>query len=413
QGETVYTTFRILDDTGTVEIGDFATIVLVQDERRDVPCVPLDALKKEEDSYYVYLYDGEGSTYVPVTLGMRDDMYAEVLSGLEVGDKVLSARAVTKGKKTAEVTYGSSITTTNMGGFLYYPFSEWVTNTMDAGTCYVKEVFVKDYQQVKKGQKLATIEVIPDSIEIQRVARQIQRMDERFLDMVEKMEKLKEKQEDIKSITRSMNANRKAREKLDTRRTKLMSYSGIITLTSPFTGIVLEADKVKAGDLVTKDSKIVQVANDSLSYIIMEDEKHQLNYGNTAMISYNDSEGKQAQAQGRVVTAGNTFVSKELVMDWALISIPTEVASDMVGVTMGQNGSWGRNSFKAEITLRSSDHVLLVPKSAVTLKNRSTYVNVLNEDGTVEQRAFLAGGSDTSNYWVIDGLTEGMTVCWE
>ncbi|MCR5032801.1 MAG: hypothetical protein K6A92_08060 [Lachnospiraceae bacterium] len=413
QGETVYTTFRILDDTETVQVGDFATIVLVQDKREDVLTVPLDALKKEEDGYYAYLYDGYGSTYVPVTIGMRDDLYAEVLSGLSEGDKVLSSQAAKEGTKKATLSYGNSITTTDMGGFLYYPFSEWVTNPAKMGTCYVKKVYVTNYQQVKKGQQLASIEIIPDTIEIQRLSRQIQRMDERFLDMEAEMERLKELQEDTKNIIRSMNANRNAREKLDEKRQKMASYSGIISLTAPFNGIVTQADSVKEGDLLLPDAKVIQVANDALSYILIQDEKHTLNYGNKAMIQYTDANGDKAEAEGKVVSAGPNFLSKEMVNDWALVSIPKEIASSMAGVTLGSTGSWGRNSFRAEITLRSTENVLLVPKSAVTLKNKSTYVNVVLSDGSIQQRAFVAGGSDTNNYWVVEGLTEGMTICWE
>ncbi len=413
QGETVYTTFRLIDENKQVQVGDFATIVLVQDKRENVPCVPLDAVKKEDDGYYVYLYDGDTSTYVPVTLGMRDDVYAEVLSGLEVGDKVLSNQGTKKGKKTATLSYGESVTDVEMSGFLYYPFSEWVTNPAKMGTCYVKKVYVTNYQQVKKGQQLASIEIIPDTIEIQRLSRQIQRMDERFLDMEAEMERLKELQEDTKSIIRSMNANRNAREKLDEKRQKMASYSGIISLTAPFNGIVTQADSVKEGDLLLPDAKVIQVANDALSYILIQDEKHTLNYGNKAMIQYTDANGDKAEAEGKVVSAGPNFLSKEMVNDWALVSIPKEIASSMAGVTLGSTGSWGRNSFRAEITLRSTENVLLVPKSAVTLKNKSTYVNVVLSDGSIQQRAFVAGGSDTNNYWVVEGLTEGMTICWE
>ncbi len=413
QGETVYTTFRLIDENKQVQVGDFATIVLVQDKRENVPCVPLDAVKKEDDGYYVYLYDGDTSTYVPVTLGMRDDVYAEVLSGLEVGDKVLSNQGTKKGKKTATLSYGESVTDVEMSGFLYYPFSEWLTNPADTGTCYVKQIFVSNYEQVKKGQKLATIEVIPDTVEIQRVSRQIQRLDERLYDLQDEYEALKAKDEEVKSVLRSIEANRKSREKLDEKRTKMAAYNGIITLTAPFSGIVVDAETVKEGDLLAENARVIRVANDSLSYILTEDEKHQLNYGNPAQIQYTDSEGEKSEATGRVVSAGNTYLSKDLVGDWALISIPREVASSMAGVTLGSTGNWGRNSFRARVTVRSTQNVLLVPKAAVFLKNKSTYVNVLLEDGTVQQRSFVAGGSDTGNYWVVEGLTEGMTICWE
>ena len=57
--------------------------------------------------------------------------------------------------------------------------------------------------------------------------------------------------------------------------------------------------------------------------------------------------------------------------------------------------------------------VLLVPAKAVTKKDGVTYVKVVLDDGTVVNRSFIAGGGDSNYYWVIDGLTEGMKLCWE
>ena len=64
-------------------------------------------------------------------------------------------------------------------------------------------------------------------------------------------------------------------------------------------------------------------------------------------------------------------------------------------------------------TIREMDNVLLVPKKAVTEKNGCTYVNVMDEQGNVTPRSFVAGGYDASNYWVIEGLSEGMIICLE
>ena len=57
--------------------------------------------------------------------------------------------------------------------------------------------------------------------------------------------------------------------------------------------------------------------------------------------------------------------------------------------------------------------MLIVPKAAVVNKDKSTYVTVVKGDGSVEQRSFVPGGSDNNYYWVVEGLTEGMTICWE
>ncbi len=57
------------------------------------------------------------------------------------------------------------------------------------------------------------------------------------------------------------------------------------------------------------------------------------------------------------------------------------------------------------------ENVLLLPADAVTVESSGTYVTILWEDeGRLEKREFLAGGNNTSTYWVLEGLEEGMTV---
>ena len=52
----------------------------------------------------------------------------------------------------------------------------------------------------------------------------------------------------------------------------------------------------------------------------------------------------------------------------------------------------------------SVENVVLVPREAVTIKDGKTYVNVLNEDGSIVPTSFLAGGNDNKYYWVIEGI---------
>ena len=58
-------------------------------------------------------------------------------------------------------------------------------------------------------------------------------------------------------------------------------------------------------------------------------------------------------------------------------------------------------------------NVLVGPKREVKESNGCTYVNVIGEQGEVIPTSFIAGGYDNANYWVIEGLTEGMKVCLE
>lgn len=70
-------------------------------------------------------------------------------------------------------------------------------------------------------------------------------------------------------------------------------------------------------------------------------------------------------------------------------------------------------TISAEGFVKTMDNVVLVPKAAVTVKDEHTYVKVFEEDGSVISVSFLAGGSNGDYYWVIEGLTEGMTICLE
>ncbi len=69
--------------------------------------------------------------------------------------------------------------------------------------------------------------------------------------------------------------------------------------------------------------------------------------------------------------------------------------------------------YGVEAKLREMDHVLVVPRSAVREINGRPYVNVVESDGSIVRRSFIAGGYDKSNYWVVEGLTEGMELCLE
>jgi len=412
-GETVYSTFRLIDDTNTIEIGQYAVVVIVKDRRTQVPCVPIDALKKETDSYYVYLFDGTNSVYTPVTIGMKDGLYAEVISGLEVGDKVLSAAAPKKGKNTGEVTYGDYELVTDVGGYLYYPFSEWMVNPVSNGTTYVKEVLVTNNERVTKGQTLVTLEVISDTIEINRLTRQITRLQTRLVKLLKEKEYNDAKNITDRGLERSISDNQKQTNTYLRKLEKLKKYAGIINITAPYDGIVVDAEAVKAGDLLYEDSRLVRIADSSFSYIILKDEKKQYNYGTSATIYFNDAAKGQVTVEGTVATISNTYLSKQMMSEYALIGIPSEDAAAFLGTTQNSTGGWDRNNYKVKVAVRSMKNVLLVPKIAVTMKDRCTYVNVVDKNGNVSTVSFVAGGSDNNYYWVIEGLEEGMTVCWE
>lgn len=411
-GESVHTTFNLIDPNDETAIGSYAAIIVEKNRRSNVLCVPNDALKKESDGYYAYLYNDEQTSYVPVTIGMRDGLYSEVLSGLSLGDKVLSTTVPKKTSKTAQVTRGDYSVQVEKDGFLYYPYSEWITNPVENGTTYLKEILVENNQKVEAGQVLATLEVVSDQIEIDRLSRQIQRQTERLAKLREKKADNDGKKITDRSVEKQIGEMEKNISRIKRQQDKLTRYSGIVEITAPTSGIIMDTNQLKPGDLLSPDAYIVEIGNDTLSYIILQDDKNQFNYANEASIRVSSSNGV-ATVNGKIVSANATNLSKDLKNDFTLVAIPQEEMAAISGTTLVDGGRWDRNTFKVTVQVRSEKNVLTVPKSAVTVKDNSAYVTVIKEDGSVENVSFIPGGSDTNQYWIADGLTEGMTICWE
>ena len=78
----------IFADTEMLEDGGFKKI----EGTENALLIPVDALHQTRNSYYVFTsYDEETQQYggrVEVTIGMQNDNYVEILSGLNVGDTV-------------------------------------------------------------------------------------------------------------------------------------------------------------------------------------------------------------------------------------------------------------------------------------------------------------------------------------
>lgn len=59
-------------------------------EQADVLKVPAGALFRDGDTWAVYRRDGEGKAErVPIQIGQRNDLEAEVIDGLTAGDRVV------------------------------------------------------------------------------------------------------------------------------------------------------------------------------------------------------------------------------------------------------------------------------------------------------------------------------------
>jgi macrolide-specific efflux system membrane fusion protein len=78
------------DEKGDLEENMLGRLTLIFDKSPPVLAVPLTALDQDGSRWHVFVYDEAKDQFAPrqVELGRRDDLHAEILSGLKQGEKV-------------------------------------------------------------------------------------------------------------------------------------------------------------------------------------------------------------------------------------------------------------------------------------------------------------------------------------
>ena len=416
-GGTVYGVYYPIGDTQDIQSGDYAVIVVVQSVRENVVTISRDALVRDGRDFYTYVLQGDGYVYTKVDVGMDDGMYVEILSGLEEGDKVRTepAKAVTAGENTVRVTRGRLGSEIQTRGLMLYPDTEWVTNPVKYGTCYFVENYAYSQQAVKKGDILAVVRVVPDQIEIERNEMRLQRARERLQDLInenreENADAIQARQETIQDLEELL-----ADMKADAVTTEIRAPKDGIIRSVPTPWNYTENTILRPGE------QLYQITDPKILYLAVDNTDNQLTYGNKVAVEYEDRKNYAVHmATGEVVTAGGMSLSGSMYDGKVLVRLAEEdivAIAEAVeeGYRLEQDG-YGFSyvpisSFKVTAQVRVMEDVLLVPKTAVTIVGNNYYVKVKLDNGEVLYQSFLSGGSDKDNYWVIEGLTEGMELC--
>ncbi len=406
-GGTVYGVFYPVGDMQDLKPGDYAVIVVKNRTRENVVTIPNDSLMKEGKDYYAYVMKGDAYVYTKVEVGMSDSRYTEIVSGVEEGDRVRTQQAVTAGGETVKVTRGRLCTEISTTGALLYPYTEWVTNPVKYGTCYLVKSLFRPQQAVKKGDVLAEIRVVPDQAEMDRKEMRLRREKERLQDLIDQgnEEKNKDlieaKQESIKELEELL-----ADMKADAATTQIVApRDGIIRHSYFYT--------LNENAILSPDTPVCRISDQQVMYLNVENKDNQLAYGNTVTVKYSDNNQISHLVEGKVVTAGEMSLPANLYGGKVWVKLSQEDFAAMAAVEEG-GGTLVYSyysTFKVTAEVRVMEDVLLVPKKAVTVIGKNFYVKVKLETGEIQYRSFLAGGSDGDNYWAMEGLTEGMELC--
>lgn len=402
QGITMYTSFIVEDPDDEVKAGDYAILVGISDCRKKVLTIPKSAIHKDASGYYVYqIIDGENQ-YTGLKTGLSDGVYTEVLSGLSENDRVLMSDSIKYSDKTVTIERGRFSSSYESNGFMIYPSSSYAKNPVLNGTAYFVEYHVSLYQHVEAGDTIATIKVVGDEIALYSNQLKLQRLQDRLINSKGSSNKreIEKKEEEIEKLTELVDEMNK-------------DYA-TTTITAQNDGIVIWLADNKADSLLEKEANVAQIATENKSYLLVDNPNNLLNYGNTVTVTYQDKNDQTCQAEGRVVSLASPGLSHELRTDYAYISLPAEAIGQMSPATQDRYGNYyNRTLFKVTADIRVMEDVLMIPKGAVRVMNGCTYVCVMDDNGDVTAQSFVAGGSDTNNYWAAEGLVEGMRLCLE
>ncbi len=406
QGETIYTTFVIHDPDNEIASGDFAAIMLMNDSRENTLSVYKDAIHKDEAGRYVLVVKDGQNVRTSVETGLSDGVYTEILEGLQEGDVILSDNDHEAGEQRKKLEKGSFSTKYEEKGSLGYPSSTSLKSGLSYGTAYFVEQLASNYQVVEKGDELMTIRVEPDTLQLNRQERSLQRAVERLNDMLE-VDEDKQNEDAIES----------ARENIADIQEKIAEIKAdfaTTTIRADRDGVIVWMAEMEEDSLVHNWQTLYYIADEKTCYVEVDNANSLLNFGNEVSISYENHEGQVMSAPGMTANISQIGLSSALQLEAALILVPSEYLTDMASSLWGSmDGWWNRNRFTVTATVRQMDNVVLVPRGAVWSKEGKTYVDVVREDGSVVATSFVAGGFDASNYWVMEGLEEGMEICLE
>lgn len=413
ENRKINTTFYFKDEVPELAYGDFATIVVLADSRQQVLSVPQASISWSESQASLYVIKDGVSVLTPVRVGMRDGVYAEILSGVEAGDRIVTDKALVEGTKRITLAKGNISSQFSESGRLAYPRNEILKCTVKYGTPYFVAFKVSPNQPVAKGDVLAEIRVKSDDIALEKNEKKLLREKERLL------EYKKQNPEATKQVQKVIEAKEETIAELEKVVAEMKADFATTKIVAPYDGIVMATNiMLKEGDLLSSSESLIQIARQDSNYVSVSDKNGRLNFGDTASIEYTNAEGKTVSVTGTVVTLNDNNVDSRLFEAEfnggnALIRVAAEDIGDMAMSAQGMDGWWAPARFRVKVTTRNMENVVLVPKSAVINNGTSTYVKLVRDDGSVIYQSFVAGGSDNSNYWVAEGLTEGMELCIE
>lgn len=417
---TSHSVFVIQDPNNEVPVGSYGSVVLYTKMRENAVTVPSEAIHVNGLERYVYVLEDGKTVAKTVKLGINDGFYTEILSGIEEGECVLLERSDPKAvntlvleKKTIGMAYTGQAD-------LYYPVGTAVVCGVENGTVFFEGwAGGFDYTRVGEGLTVAYVHVEGDEQELLEKEVELKRAKERLADLIaegkESNEKtiksrqkaIAEQEEELAQLVKDYNTTEVRTEK-----------AGVLSRLNEYLydSATKKSVRIQVGDELPLTFSYAYLYDESIGYLILPENESYGELGYNTMLSFVytnlNNENVRVEAPVTNVNYGGKvrqglLLSREILQD----------------INLNGNSTWGASKaitkFVVTGTVKTVKNVVVLPPEALqNLNNNFCYVNVLQEDGTIRSTAVIVGGkyideNRQESYWVVEGLTEGMTVCWE
>lgn len=250
---------------------------------------------------------------------------------------------------------------------------------------------VKAGDTVKKGQRLASLDVDSIESEIERQKISVERAQISY----NKVKRTSSDEDDLRLAQLDLQEQKLILQQLQNELAKS-------TLVSPIDGVVTYVASVKVGDNVSARQLLVTVSDSNhLQILYSGSQKSSLSIGQEVQIYVNST---KAQGTGKVVMTPQSAIeagsSDETEKESAIIEADDSIDLSEVGIGA---------SVTIVVVLDQRQDVLVVPTSAVETTTTGSVVYVL-EDGMKVERTVEVGLSTTTATEIVSGLSEGEKV---
>lgn len=304
----------------------------------------------------------------------------------------------------------------------FYTMTPIRAKVLSGTTMTYAQNLASPYRFVKKGAEIARVETKVDPVDIQEAELKLTRLKERCERA--KGESLAQRSEDAANISaiadpyerraaqillerselewqHTLKDYERQIEDATERLTALTDAAKMTVITSDADGnIVFPATPYKNGDTIEDGDVICNLIDPDDFCFVANNANLSYRYGMTFQFHVAAGASKTEDIQGRLVSGTSADLYGNLDRDEVYFKVDLPEGTETRRIANG----------RIQGDLITMEHVLLVPADAVFIQDDQTYVTVQREDGTFIKTEFVAGGSNSSYYWPLRGLDEGMKV---